>query len=236
MDLLDSDHLLDTKPATELIDGKLVRKVSPWQRHQELELRWVLALNAWAGTRGKALHEWRHRFTAPGHAFASLVPDVAYVTRAVLDELGPEQAQMPPRAPQAVVEILSRGDSERNLAWKIGAYLGRRYRSRVRRRRAAVHRDRARPRRSRALRPGRHRRARRAAGLRLRHRRDVRRIVPGPLTHARAGGGSRYCCCDCCCCDCCWNCALTSADIATSTDIVLSPAPLYTPRTGLTSR
>jgi Uma2 family endonuclease len=123
MDTLVPDHLLDTKPATEIIDGRLVRKVSPWERHQELELRWVFALNAWAGERGKALHEWRHKFTAPGHAFASLVPDVAYVPRAVLDALGPKASQTPPRAPDAVVEILSRGDSQRNLAWKVGAYL-----------------------------------------------------------------------------------------------------------------
>lgn len=123
MDTLIPDHLLDTKPATEIIDGRLVRKVSPWERHQQLELRWVLALGAWAGERGTALHEWRHKFTAPGHTFASLVPDVAYVSRAVLDELGPKDAQTPPRAPDAVVEILSRGDSERNLAWKVGAYL-----------------------------------------------------------------------------------------------------------------
>jgi Uma2 family endonuclease len=123
MDTLIPDHLLDTKPATEIIDGRLVRKVSPWERHQQLELRWVFALSAWAGERGQALHEWRHKFTAPGHTFASLVPDVAYVPRAVLDELGPKGSQTPPRAPDAAVEILSRGDSERNLAWKVGAYL-----------------------------------------------------------------------------------------------------------------
>ncbi len=123
MHTLIPDHVLDTKPATEIIAGRLVRKVSPWERHQELELRWVLALNAWAGERGKALHEWRHKFTAPGHTFASLVPDVAYVPRAVLDALGPEDSQSPPRAPEAAVEILSRGDSQRDLAWKVGAYL-----------------------------------------------------------------------------------------------------------------
>ncbi len=123
MDMLIPDRVLDTKPATEIIDGRLVRKVSPWERHQRLEQRWVAALDAWAGERGTALHEWRHKFTAPGHTFASLVPDVAYVRRAVLDELGPQGSQAPARAPDAVVEILSDGDSERDLAWKVGAYL-----------------------------------------------------------------------------------------------------------------
>ena len=43
----------ETKPATELIDGRLVQKMSPKWRHQELELRWTLALRAWAGERGE---------------------------------------------------------------------------------------------------------------------------------------------------------------------------------------
>jgi len=113
----------ETKPATELIDGRLVQKMSPKRRHQELEFRWTVALREWGGDRGGAYHEWRHEFTAPGRTFASLVPDVAYLTREILDELGPSASESPPRAPQIAVEILSKGESERNLAWKIGAYL-----------------------------------------------------------------------------------------------------------------
>ncbi len=113
----------ETKPATELIDGRLVQKMSPKRRHQELELRWTLALRAWAGDRGRAIHEWRHEFRAPGHSFASLVPDIAYLSRESLDALGPAASEAPPRAPEIAVEILSAGESERHLAWKIGAYL-----------------------------------------------------------------------------------------------------------------
>ncbi len=113
----------ETEPATELIDGRLVQKMSPKWRHQELELRWTLALRAWAGDRGRTIHEWRHEFRAPGHSFASLVPDVAYLSRESLDALGPAAAEAPPRAPEIAVEILSAGESERHLAWKIGAYL-----------------------------------------------------------------------------------------------------------------
>jgi len=113
----------DTKPATELIDGRLVQKMSPMLRHQALEKRWVAALDAWADGRGEAFTEWRHEFRAPGHSFASLVPDVAYESYATLDELGPAASQAPPQAPEIVVEILSPGDSERSLTWKIGAYL-----------------------------------------------------------------------------------------------------------------
>jgi Uma2 family endonuclease len=113
----------ETKPATELIDGRLVQKMSPKRRHQELEMRWTLALRAWGGDRGFAYHEWRHEFRAPGHSFASLVPDVAYLSGESLEELGPAASEAPPRAPEIAVEILSAGESEQHLAWKIGAYL-----------------------------------------------------------------------------------------------------------------
>jgi Uma2 family endonuclease len=113
----------ETKPATELIDGRLVQKMSPKRRHQVLEARWAAALNAWAGGRGEANHEWRYEFCVPGRSFASLVPDVAYLSREALDALGPSAAESPPRAPDVAVEILSRGESEGDLAWKVDAYL-----------------------------------------------------------------------------------------------------------------
>ncbi len=118
-----TDHVLDTKPPFEIVDGRLVRKVSPRRRHQALELRWTLALGAWAGDRGEAYHEWRHKFTAPGHPFASLVPDVAYLSREAIAALGDAAAEAPPRAPEVAVEILSAGESQRTVDWKIGAYL-----------------------------------------------------------------------------------------------------------------
>jgi Uma2 family endonuclease len=113
----------ETRPATELIDGRLVQKMSPKRRHQALEARWMNALNAWAAGRGEAYHEWRHEFAAAGYAFASLVPDVAYLSRESLDALGPAASESPPRAPEVAVEILSVGESERDLAWKVRAYL-----------------------------------------------------------------------------------------------------------------
>jgi Uma2 family endonuclease len=116
-------ELPETKPATELIDGVLVQKIGARLRHQALELRWTFALRAWAGDGGDAIHECRHEFRPPGHSFASLVPDVSYLSRESLDELGPAASEMPPRAPEVAVEILSADESERNLAWKIGAYL-----------------------------------------------------------------------------------------------------------------
>ena len=113
----------DTTPETELIDGRLVQKMSPKLRHQSLEKRWVAALDTWAAGRGEAYTEWRHQFTVPGGTFASLVPDVAYMSYAILEALGPSASEAPPRAPEIVVEVLSRGESERDLAWKTRAYL-----------------------------------------------------------------------------------------------------------------
>ena len=113
----------EIKPALELLDGRLVRKMSPKRRHQTLEVRWALALRAWAGDRGEALPEWRYEFQAPGHDFASLVPDVAYLSREALDELGAAGAELPQRAPEIAVEVISKGDSIRRLARKIDVYL-----------------------------------------------------------------------------------------------------------------
>ncbi len=116
------DEALDWKPPFEIVDGRLERKMSPRLRHQALEKRWVAAFDAWAAGCGEAFTEWRHKFTAPGKSFASLVPDVVYVSYATLQRLG-QAAEAPPQAPELVVEILSRGDSERALAWKVGAFL-----------------------------------------------------------------------------------------------------------------
>ena len=111
------------KPAIELIDGRLVQKMSPQTRHQVLEKRWTRALDAWAGARGESLAESRFQFRAPGRAFGSLVPDVAFLSRAALNEFGPAASEIPPCPPEIAVEILSPGDSQRRLEWKIGAYL-----------------------------------------------------------------------------------------------------------------
>jgi len=86
--MLSPVEIPETKPATELIDGELVQKMSPKQRHQELEYRWTTALRVWAGDRGTALGEWRYEFRVPGQRFASLVPDVAYLSRRAFDALG----------------------------------------------------------------------------------------------------------------------------------------------------
>jgi hypothetical protein len=113
----------ETKPPTELINGRLVQKNGGEHRHQALEQRWTSALDQWCAGCGVACHEWQHEFTAPGYRFAVLVPDVAYQSAETLKELGPAASEAPTRAPVVAVEILCVGESEPDLAWKIGAYL-----------------------------------------------------------------------------------------------------------------
>ena len=99
-------EIFETKPSIELVDGRLVQKLSGKRRHQALEYRWTLALSAWSQERGNAGHEWRHEFTAPGHRFASLVPDVAYLSNEALDALGPAASELPPCSPGRSARIL----------------------------------------------------------------------------------------------------------------------------------
>jgi Uma2 family endonuclease len=108
---------------SELIDGRLVRKMSPKRRHQSLEKRWTAALDAWSAGRGEALAEWRFEFKAPGYKFSTLLPDVAYLSNEALAELGPTGSEKPKRAPEIAVEVRSAGYGERDLAWKVSAYL-----------------------------------------------------------------------------------------------------------------
>jgi Uma2 family endonuclease len=113
----------ETQPATELVSGSLVQKRGGELRHQELRKRWTCALNAWGARRGAALHGWQHEFSAPRHCFAVLVPDVAFQLAETLAALGPEGSEAPAYAPEIAVEILSIGEPELPLDWKIGAYL-----------------------------------------------------------------------------------------------------------------
>jgi Uma2 family endonuclease len=113
----------EVKPALELIDGRLVQKVSPRRAHAQLQGRWLLALQAWAGERGDALPEWRFSFAPPGSDWSSLVPDVGYVRRERLDAMPAAEAEEPQFAPDVAIEIISPSDRREDIAWKIAAYL-----------------------------------------------------------------------------------------------------------------
>jgi Uma2 family endonuclease len=115
--------LPETKPETEWILGRAVRKVSPFRTHALLQRTIGTALSAWAGRRGDVGTGWRFRPAPAGEIRRPLVPDVSYVSDARLAGLEGHDLEAPPFSPDVAVEVLSPGDRARNLEHKIAVYL-----------------------------------------------------------------------------------------------------------------
>jgi Uma2 family endonuclease len=115
--------LPETKPETEWILGRAVRKVSPFRTHALLQSTVSGALQAWADRRGDVGTEWRFRPAPEGEIRRPLVPDVSYVSDARLAELEGSDLEAPPFSPDVAVEVLSAGDRARNVEHKIAVYL-----------------------------------------------------------------------------------------------------------------
>ncbi|MDQ6943494.1 MAG: Uma2 family endonuclease [Candidatus Eremiobacteraeota bacterium] len=115
--------LPETKPETEWILGRAVRKVSPFRTHALLQSTVSSALKAWAKRRGDVGTEWRFRPAPAGEIRRPLVPDVSYVSDARLAGLDGHDLEAPPFSPDVAVEILSPGDRARDLEHKIAVYL-----------------------------------------------------------------------------------------------------------------
>jgi Uma2 family endonuclease len=115
--------LPETKPETEWILGRAVRKVSPFRTHGMLQGTMYAALATWAAGRGDVGSEWRFRPAPSGEIRRPLVPDVSYVSDARLAGLEGRELETPGFSPDVAVEILSPDDRKRNLEHKIGVYL-----------------------------------------------------------------------------------------------------------------
>jgi Uma2 family endonuclease len=115
--------LPQTKPETEWILGRAVRKVSAFRTHALLQATVVRALAAWAEPHGDAGTEWRFRPAPAGEIRRPLVPDVSYVSDARLAGLEGRDLEAPPFSPDVAVEILSPDDRARNVEHKIAVYL-----------------------------------------------------------------------------------------------------------------
>lgn len=115
--------LPETKPETEWIQGRAVRKVSPFRTHAKLQAAIVIALEAWSKGRGDVGTEWRFRVAPPGEIRRPLVPDVAFVRNERLAGLEGRELEAPGFAPDVAVEIRSPGDRLRRIEHKIGVYL-----------------------------------------------------------------------------------------------------------------
>lgn len=106
----------ETKPATELIDGILVQKMSPYGLHGRVQLRIGAALAEWAESdgRGRVATEWDFDLTPYGEKTNRLVPDVAYLSYERVGYDDERAAQVPTVAPNVAVEILSEGQTVQN--------------------------------------------------------------------------------------------------------------------------
>jgi|SRR5579872_26939 len=106
-------NIPQTKPASERIDGRLERKMSPFGLHAQVQLAIAAALRAWAIERGvgRVGTEWDYDLTPPGDRTHRIVPDVAFLAydRVAYDD--DEAAQIPRIAPNVAIEILSEGQS-----------------------------------------------------------------------------------------------------------------------------
>lgn len=117
--------LPETKPALEWINGRVVQKVSPRRKHALAQTRFAAALDAWAeahGT-GNVGTEWEFRVAPTGEDRRPLVPDVAYVSFERLPFDDGCAADIPRVAPNAIVEVLSPGDSKADVEEKVRVYL-----------------------------------------------------------------------------------------------------------------
>lgn len=123
---LDPELLVDpqTKPATEFVLDRFVRKMSPRGRHAFAQKWFVLAFERMAedAGRGRSGPEWDFLLTPPGESPKQLVPDVAYLSYARLPYDDDDAAQIPRIAPDVAVEILSPGDRRDVRLEKIRVY------------------------------------------------------------------------------------------------------------------
>lgn len=113
------------KPALEWVNNRILQKMSPQRKHALAQGRFWNALDAWAranGT-GTAGTEWRFQVQPPGQIRRPLVPDAAYLSYDRMPRDEQERLGTPAIAPDAVVEILSRGDKPADIDEKIRVYL-----------------------------------------------------------------------------------------------------------------
>ena len=101
-----------TKPETEWVRGRALRKMSPTRDRGRVQTELAIRLNAWAGGRGEVATERRFRISPVGAVRRPLVPDVSFVCDDRLRTLTDDGLQVPPFAPDVAVEIVSPGDRQ----------------------------------------------------------------------------------------------------------------------------
>lgn len=115
--------LPETKPESEWLRGRAVKKVSPERTHAVLQLWFARRLEEWGGERGIVGMEWRFRVAPPGEDIRPLVPDISYLAYGRIGDATEEQLDSPLIPPTVAVEIRSPGDSRRDPEDKIAVLI-----------------------------------------------------------------------------------------------------------------
>jgi Uma2 family endonuclease len=117
--------LPEIKPALEWVNNRIIQKVTPRRKHALAQSRFCAALDAWACEHGSGMAgtEWHFQVQPPGEISRTLVPDVAYLSYNRLPRHEMEFTEIPRIAPDAVVEVRSPEDLQRDIAEKTRVYL-----------------------------------------------------------------------------------------------------------------
>jgi Uma2 family endonuclease len=115
--------LPETKPETEWVRGRALRKVSPLRDHGRLQAALTVVFYGWAKGRGQVATEWRFRVAPLGELVRPLIPDISFVRNEHLRGLTYEEAQAPLFAPDVAVEILSPSNRRPDIDEKISTLL-----------------------------------------------------------------------------------------------------------------
>jgi Uma2 family endonuclease len=111
--------LPETKPETEWLRGRAVRKVSTQRKHAVLQIWLGRKLEDWAGDRGIVGSEWKFRVAPAGEDVRPLVPDLSYLAYDRIGDTSEDDLDAPRIPPNAAIEIRSPDDSRRDLEDKI---------------------------------------------------------------------------------------------------------------------
>ena len=111
------------KPATEYLDGRPYRKMSPKATHAFVQGAFVVLLRDQGAGIGKCLPELHCQLGEVDGTRTIFVPDVAFIVKQRWEALAHRKRQEPPFAPDIAVEIRSPGESGRLRGRKIARYL-----------------------------------------------------------------------------------------------------------------
>ncbi|MBV8280617.1 MAG: Uma2 family endonuclease, partial [Candidatus Eremiobacteraeota bacterium] len=118
-------YLPDAKPALEWVNNRVLQKVSPKRKHSFAQMRFANALDAWSASRGNgtAGTEWHFQVRPTGEISRTMVPDVAFLSYERLPYEEFKKTDIARIAPDAVVEVRSPEDRQKDIDEKVRVYL-----------------------------------------------------------------------------------------------------------------